>query len=312
MNSSKPEKTKAIDSLEIDYDNIDVAALVTQIQKAAAEAPPVEARETVAPRDSTSLPSPSPRDSTPPPPASPSGLGPPDSTASPPGPAPAAPRVTTSRTPGPQDSISPPLSLLPIPPSPSPLSTEPVSGPQGLKQKTKKILRKLMKPFFPVIRLLAFPIHEELRTTIESLHETNKRLDYLFQLLHFQEEKYDRRLESVDQRIDRNELRLDTLEERHGDLEQRFDQRLEIVDQRIEKSEQRLDRSEGTLDERLKDLDKSMDYIRLLHNLDHNLVVELTKLKIEADTLKSKFRILEKDQEFLQKREKALEERSAK
>lgn len=162
-----------------------------------------------------------------------------------------------------------------------------------------------MKPFFPVIRLLAFPIHEELRTTIESLHETNKRLDYLFQLLHFQEEKYDRRLESVDQRIDRNELRLDTLEEKQGDLEQRFDQRQEIVDQR-------LDRLEGTLDERLKDLDKSMDYIRLLYNLDHNLVVELTKLKIEADTLKTKFRILEKDQEFLQKREKALEERSAK
>jgi hypothetical protein len=312
MNSSKPEKTKAIDSLEIDYDHIDVAALVTQIQKAAAEAPPVEARETVAPRDSTSLPSPSPRDSTPPPPASPSGLGPPDSTASLPRPAPTAPRVTTSPTSGPQDSISPPLPLPPIPPSPSPLSTEPVSGPQGLKQKIKKILRKLIKPFFPVIRLLAFPIHEELRTTIESLHETNMRLDYLFQLLHFQEEKYDRRLESVDQRIYRNELRLDTLEERHGDLEQKFDQRLEIVDQRIEKSEQRLDRSEGALDERLKDLDKSMDYIRLLYNLDHNLVVELTKLKIEADTLKSKFRILEKDQEFLQKREKAFEERSAK
>ena len=125
-----------------------------------------------------------------------------------------------------------------------------------------------MKPFFPVIRLLAFPIHEELRTTIESLHETK--------------------------------------------LNQRFDQRLEIVDQRIEKSEQRLDHLEGTLDERLKDLDKSIDYIRLLYNLDHNLVVELTKLKIEADTLKSKFRILEKDQEFLQKREKALEERAAK
>lgn len=261
MNSSKPEKTKAIDSLEIDYDHIDVAALVTQIQKAAAEEPPVEARETVAPRDSASPPSPSP-----------------------------------------QDSISPPLPLPPIPPSPSPLSTEPVSGPQGLKQKIKKILRKLMKPFFPVIRLLAFPIHEELRTTIESLHETNKRLDYLFQLLHFQEEKYDRRLETLEQRLDQ---RLEV-------LEQRFDQRLEIVDQRIEKSEQRLDHLEGTLDERLKDLDKSIDYIRLLYNLDHNLVVELTKLKIEADTLKSKFRILEKDQEFLQKREKALEERAAK
>ena len=55
-----------------------------------------------------------------------------------------------------------------------------------------------------------------------------------------------------------------------------------------------------------------MEYIRLLHNLDHNLVVELTKLKIELDTLKSKFRILEKDQDYLQKRERALEEKALK
>jgi len=144
--------------------------------------------------------------------------------------------------------------------------------PQGPKQKVKRIVRRLMRPFFPMIRLLALPIHEELRATIKSLHETNVRLDELARLLNLQAEDADRKFDLDAQRMDRGELRLDLLEER------------------------------------LKDLDKSMEYIRLLHNLDHNLVVELTKLKIEVDTLKSKVRILEKDQESAQKRERALEE----
>jgi len=154
------------------------------------------------------------------------------------------------------------------------------SEPQGAKQRIKKILRKLMRPLFPVIRLLALPIHEELRATIKSLHETNVRLDNLYLLLQRQAEEFDRKLDLDGERMDRGELRLDRLE--------------------------------GILGERLKDLDKSMEYIRLLHNLDHNLVVELTKLKVEADTLKSKVRILEKDQELTQRRERALEEQALK
>ena len=154
------------------------------------------------------------------------------------------------------------------------------SEPQGAKQRIKKILRKLMRPLFPVIRLLALPIHEELRATIKSLHETNVRLDNLYLLLQRQAEEFDRKLDLGGERMDRGELRLDRLE--------------------------------GILGERLKDLDKSMEYIRLLHNLDHNLVVELTKLKVEADTLKSKVRILEKDVELTQKRERALEEQALK
>ena len=51
-----------------------------------------------------------------------------------------------------------------------------------------------------------------------------------------------------------------------------------------------------------------MEYIRLLHNLGHNLVAELTKLRIEFDTLKSRFEILEKDLDYLRARERALEE----
>jgi hypothetical protein len=54
-------------------------------------------------------------------------------------------------------------------------------------------------------------------------------------------------------------------------------------------------------------IDRLQEYTKLLHHLCHNLVVELSKLKIEEETLKTKARILEKDFEFLGKREKALE-----
>jgi hypothetical protein len=160
------------------------------------------------------------------------------------------------------------------PPAPPPTDWNP--EPQGAKQTIKKILRKLMRPFFSVIRLLALPIHEELRATIKSLHETNVRLDNLYRLLQMQAVEFDRKIDLAGERMDQGDLRLDHLEGR------------------------------------LKDLDKSMEYIRLLHNLDHNLVLELTKLKVEADTLKSKVRILEKDVELTQKRERALEEQALK
>lgn len=197
-----------------------------------------------------------------------------------------------------------PASTSPASPPPAPPAPPQTDGnlePQGA-QKIKKIVRKLMRPFFPVIRLLAFPIHEELRATIKSLHETNVRLDNLDRLLQQQAEKYDQGLQRLEVRFDQSLQMLET----------RSEQKFDFAGERTDRTEQRLDRLEGILDERLKDLDKSVDYIRLLHNLDHNLVVELTKLKVEADTLKSKFRILEKDQEFAQKRERALEEQALK
>ena len=54
-------------------------------------------------------------------------------------------------------------------------------------------------------------------------------------------------------------------------------------------------------------LNRTMEYTKLLHSLSHNIVVELSKLKIEEETLKGKTRIMEKDFEFLGRREKALE-----
>ena len=51
------------------------------------------------------------------------------------------------------------------------------------------------------------------------------------------------------------------------------------------------------------------EYTKLLYNLAHNTLVEMTKLKIEEENIKIRIRILEKDFENLKNREKALESR---
>lgn len=72
-------------------------------------------------------------------------------------------------------------------------------------------------------------------------------------------------------------------------------------------------RVESQLSERLGRLDAQLavtkENVKLLHALSHNLVVELTKLKIEHEALRNKVRILEKDFETLGKRARALEKR---
>jgi len=70
----------------------------------------------------------------------------------------------------------------------------------------------------------------------------------------------------------------------------------------IMESKQRVDRLEKEYGE-----DRKKEYIKLLYGLSHNIVVELTKLKIEADDLRVKVSILEKDFENYKKRERALE-----
>jgi hypothetical protein len=68
-----------------------------------------------------------------------------------------------------------------------------------------------------------------------------------------------------------------------------------------------LDQTNKRLDRLISLKAREQEYIKLIHNLCHNLVVELTKLKIEVDLLKTKVQIMEKDFEFLGKREKVLE-----
>jgi hypothetical protein len=75
----------------------------------------------------------------------------------------------------------------------------------------------------------------------------------------------------------------------------------------LDHANRRIDRLEKDHDRMSGELDRTREYIKLLHHLCHNLVVELSKLKIEEETLKTKTRVMEKDFEFLGKREKALE-----
>jgi hypothetical protein len=77
------------------------------------------------------------------------------------------------------------------------------------------------------------------------------------------------------------------------------------VHEEVMETAQNLHQTNLRLDEELV---KAVEYTKLLHHLCHNLVVELSKLKIEEESLKNKTRVLEKDFEFLKKREKALEE----
>ncbi len=141
---------------------------------------------------------------------------------------------------------------------PAPASAE-MGGPRGSKDKAKIFLLKIMKPVAPLIKFLVFPVHQEVRNTIEILDRTNKNLEILWK-------KHDQ------------------------------------VDPKIDATNQRIDLA-------FKDLNKTKEYIKLLHSLSHNLVVELTKLNIETENLKIKTRIMEKDFEYLGHKEKVLEKK---
>ncbi len=136
------------------------------------------------------------------------------------------------------------------------------------KSKIKALLLKIMKPFSPLIRLLVLPVSHELSETIRALDLTNKKLDHLSEILNKEADKLE-----------------DTM---HG--------------------LQRLDKTANKrIDLAFDDIGRIKEYTKLLHGLSHNVVVEMTKLKIEEENLKIKARILEKDFEFLGRREKALE-----
>jgi hypothetical protein len=86
--------------------------------------------------------------------------------------------------------------------------------------------------------------------------------------------------------------------------------RLDETATRLEKAREeliiRLDMERGDL---LARLATTRETVKLLHNLSHNLVLELTKLKVEEEALKSKVRVLEKELETVGKREKAIEKK---
>lgn len=128
--------------------------------------------------------------------------------------------------------------------APAPASTSrpaqasaPIPSP-GLKTRVKAIVNRLLRPFFPLIRALALPLHEDVAAVVRSLDASNRRVD-----------------------------------------------------------------------EYILTLNRGQEYIKLLHMLNHNLVVEVTKLRLEHEALKSRVKLLEKDLDFLTKRERTVEER---
>ena len=166
----------------------------------------------------------------------------------------------------------PPEKILPPQDFSSPLIPPPDIPPEteGGRSKLKGLLLKIMKPFTPLIKLLILPVHHELTETIRKLDITNRKLDYWT-------EKLDRDLYRVNETVNA---------------------RIEEVDKTINKR----------LDLAYDEIGRIKEYTKLLHSLSHNLVVELTKLKVEEEALKVKSRILEKDFEFLGQRERALED----
>jgi hypothetical protein len=130
-----------------------------------------------------------------------------------------------------------------------------------------------MKPFSPLIKLAVLPVHHELTETIKTLDATNRKVNYL-------REKLDSDLSQLG----------DSLNEKIEETDKAVNKRLDLA---------------------FDDIGRIKEYTRLLHSLSHNIVVELTKLKIEEESHKIKSRILEKDFELLEKRERALEERIA-
>ncbi|MFH2041101.1 MAG: hypothetical protein ABIJ35_01125 [Acidobacteriota bacterium] len=145
-------------------------------------------------------------------------------------------------------------------------SYAPAPKDPGKTGRVKRLLIKIMRPFTPFIKLLAYPIHRELRDTIEILDQTNKRLDYLHDLQHRHYEELKPKIININLRVN---------------------ERIDIA---------------------FNDINRLKEYTKLLHTMTHNLVVEMTKLKIEEENVKLKTRILEKDFEFLGRKEKALED----
>lgn len=139
----------------------------------------------------------------------------------------------------------------------------------GRKAKLKKILMKIMRPFAPLIKLAVFPVHQELRETVLKLHHANMRLDYLSA----------------------------ALEQELAKLSQVLNERIDVVNEALQ----------SRLNLAFEDINRLKEYTKLLHNLAHNMVVEMSKLKIELDTLKIHHRVLDKEFRHLEQRERQLE-----
>jgi len=167
----------------------------------------------------------------------------------------------------------------------------------GVKNKIRRVLLKVMKPFSPVIKLLILPVYEEFREAFLILDRTNRRIDFLSATLEQELAKISIELEKFGTELAKLNTAIGNVERRVDDVNQNLNQRVDDVSKTLNK------RLNHTLD----DLGKTMEYTKILHSLTHNIVVELSKLKIEEENLKLMTRIMKKDFEFLRRRERSLE-----
>ncbi len=145
--------------------------------------------------------------------------------------------------------------------------------------RVKSILLKLMRPFTPLIKLMILPVHRQLVEAVYHIDRTNRRLDRFDQDVSRELLQISRALTRLEKRVDKFEqFTHESIDKTFRDLEQLF-----------------------------AETGRIKEYTKLIHALEHNLVVELTKLKIESDTLKVQSRIMEKDFVLLKKRERVLE-----
>jgi archaellum component FlaC len=218
------------------------------------------------------------------------------------------------------------------PTSPAPFPEPPEA--QGFKGKVKKILLKIMRPFSPVIKLLILPVHEEYMETARNLHWAHVRLDQLdvrlnaaFKNIGKQSNAINNvniRIDNLSDEINRNLSKIAKMSEELEEITKSITSINKRIDKVSTNTNKRVDRISQTINKRINEVSNTVnerigvlyqntgraaEYIKLLHNLAHNLVIEMTKLKIEEEYLKLKTRIMEKDFEFVSRKEKALEEK---
>jgi hypothetical protein len=63
-------------------------------------------------------------------------------------------------------------------PAPAPPAAASSEAPSpGLKTKLKGKVNRLLRPFFPLMRAMALPLHEDLAAVVRSLDASNRRVD---------------------------------------------------------------------------------------------------------------------------------------
>ncbi len=161
----------------------------------------------------------------------------------------------------------------------------------GLAKKLLKAIRSLLNP---LIRFMNRPMYLELQTAIIQLQNSHAEINIIVANGIEELQKTIIELQTASVEIKAAIFELYELFELQPAL---FKLKVALVD---------------TQNQMLKHIPivlKSSEYIKLLHNVSNNIIVEASKLKTEEELLKTKIKILEDKMEFLENRERALEKK---